>query len=315
MKDTLHNSFELRLTREGVSLKRDQAHTLQINTGLLCDLKCRHCHLSAGPGRKEVMSLQTMEQVIAYAKRNRFATIDITGGAPELVPHIEHLIGNLAPSTDRLMLRTNLTALSQPDKTHLLELFREHRVILIASFPSTNEGQLAAQRGDGVMDPSLKMLQKLNDVGYGIEGSGLELDLVANPSGAFMPTDQEAAERKFKHDLARKWNLHFNSLFIFANMPLGRFADWLEQSENFDAYMEKLHSGFNSCTLDGLMCRTLVSVAWDGNLYDCDFNQAAHIPLGGKPTHISEFEGLPERGTAIAVGEHCFACTAGSGFT
>ncbi len=309
------NKFELRLQREEHSLERDTTQTLQINTGLLCDLKCRHCHLSAGPGRKEVMSLDTMNQVIAYAERNRFSTIDITGGAPELIPHIEHLIASLAPLTSHLMLRTNLTALAQPDKGHLLDLFVEHKLTLIASFPSTNERQLTAQRGEGVMDPSLKMLKKFNEVGYGIAGSGLELNLVANPSGAFMPTDQVSAERKFKNDLARKWGLHFNNLFIFANMPLGRFADWLESSGNLEPYVEKLQNGFNACTLDGLMCRTLVSVAWDGSLYDCDFNQAADIPLGGKPTHISELEGLPERGTAIAVGEHCFACTAGSGFT
>lgn len=309
------NRFEDRLKSESLSLERSESHTLQINTGLLCDLKCRHCHFSAGPGRTEVMGRETMDQVIAYASRNRFETIDITGGAPELVPGIDYLLNALAPLTSRLMLRTNLTALAQANKVSLRSLLRELRVTLIASFPSTNEGQLSAQRGEGVMDPSLEMLRELNQLGYGIEGSGLELNLVANPSGAFMPTDQEAAERKFKRDLARKWDLHFNSLFIFANMPLGRFCDWLHNSGNFDAYMEKLISGFNACTIEGLMCRSLVSVGWDGFLYDCDFNQAANIPLGGKPTHISELEGLPERGTAIAVGEHCFACTAGSGFT
>ncbi len=315
MSDAPLNSFEIRLSQAQITLERDLTQTLQINTGLLCDLQCRHCHLSAGPDRKEIMSRQTMDQVIAYATSNRFTCIDITGGAPELIPQIEHLISALAPLTTRLMLRTNLTALSQPGKEHLLELLRDNKVVLIASFPSTNEGQLVAQRGAGVMEPSLSMLKKLNEIGYGIAGSGLELDLVANPSGAFMPTGQAAAERKFKRDLARKWDLHFNNLFIFANMPLGRFADWLKQSDNLEPYLEKLQAGFNACTLDGLMCRSLVSVAWDGILYDCDFNQAAHIPLGGKPTHISELEGLPERGTAIAVGEHCFACTAGSGFT
>lgn len=315
MKAESQNSFELRLAQQGVTLTRDPCQTLQVNTGLLCDLKCRHCHLSAGPDRKEMMSLQTMEQVIAYAQRNQFATIDITGGAPELVPQIEHLVASLAPLTPRLMLRTNLTALAQPGKERLLDLFVAHKVVLIASFPSTNEAQLSAQRGSGVMAPALKMLKRFNEAGYASAGTGLELDLVANPSGAFMPTDQESAERKFKSDLARKWGLHFNNLFIFANMPLGRFADWLESSGNREAYLAKLQAGFNPCTLDGLMCRTLVSVDWNGNLYDCDFNQAAHVPLGGRPTHISELDRPPERGTAIAVGEHCFACTAGSGFT
>ncbi len=308
-------NFEDRLKAESLRLTRDTTHTLQINTGLLCDLKCRHCHLSAGPGRSEVMNRRTMSQVIAFGAKNPFSTIDITGGAPELVPDIEFLLRQLAPLTGRLMLRTNLTALGRPDKAPLLDLLGELRVILIASFPSTNEAQLSAQRGAGAMESSLRMLQLLNQRGYGMQGSGLELNLVANPSGAFMPTDQEAAERKFKRDLARKWDLHFNDLFIFANMPLGRFADWLRQSENHDAYLEKLQAGFNPCTIAGLMCRSLVSVGWDGQLFDCDFNQAAGIPLGGRATHISELEETPERGTAIAVGEHCFTCTAGSGFT
>jgi len=256
-----------------------------------------------------------MQQVIAYAKRVPFQTIDITGGAPELVPELSELIKALAPLTKRIMLRTNLTALSHPDKAHLLDLFCEHRVILIASFPSTNSGQLEAQRGAGVMDSSLKMLKQLNELGYGVNGSGLELHLVANPSGAFMPTDQEQAERKFKQDLARKWGLSFNQLYLFANAPLGRFLGWLQQSENLTNYMETLVGGFNPCTLDGLMCRNLVSVSWDGTLYDCDFNLAADLPMNGKGIHVSELNGLPEKGQAIAVGDHCYACTAGSGFT
>ncbi|HKJ04116.1 MAG TPA: arsenosugar biosynthesis radical SAM (seleno)protein ArsS [Geopsychrobacteraceae bacterium] len=303
------------LEKQNLLLKRDETTTLQINLGLLCDLACRHCHLSAGPHRTEIMDWPTMQQVIAYAERVHFKTIDITGGAPELVPDLPELIRALAPLTQRLMLRTNLTALYQPDKSHLLELFREHRVILIASFPSTNSGQLEAQRGTGVMDSSLEMLKQLNRLGYGIEGSGLELHLVANPSGAFMPAEQEQAERKFKQDLARKWGLSFNQLYLFANAPLGRFLGWLSQSGNLHDYMEKLVGGFNPCTVDGLMCRSLVSIAWDGILYDCDFNLAADLPLNGKRTHVSELKGLPEKEQAIVVGEHCYACTAGSGFT
>lgn len=303
------------LDKHELTLERDQTTTLQINLGLLCDLACRHCHLSAGPHRTEVMDWPTMQQVIAYAERVPFQTIDITGGAPELVPELPELIKTLAPLTKRLMLRTNLTALVHPDKAHLLDLFCEHRVILIASFPSTNCGQLEAQRGTGVMDSSLEMLKQLNKLGYGVEGSGLELHLVANPSGAFMPTDQEQAERKFKQDLACKWNLSFNQLYLFANAPLGRFLDWLQKSGNLENYMETLVGGFNPCTIDGLMCRNLVSIAWDGILYDCDFNLAAGLPLSGKGIHVSELEGLPEKGQTIAIGDHCYACTAGSGFT
>ena len=307
--------FSDRLQQEGLVLTRQRARTLQINTGLRCDLRCRHCHLSAGPGRTEIMSRATMEQVIAHARCSPYEIIDITGGAPELVPDLPFLIEQLASLTPRLMLRTNLTALNHPQRTHLVELFKRHRVVLIASFPATNLSQLEAQRGQGVMDPSLEMLRKLNDAGYGIAGSPLELDLVANPSGAFLPTGQEQAEKKFKRDLARKWGLEFNQLFIFANMPLGRFLHWLEQSGNLQAYMEKLAGAFNPCNLEGLMCRSLLSVNWDGYLFDCDFNLAAGISLGGKATHISEVSGFQEREMTIAVGEHCYACTAGSGFT
>lgn len=307
--------FAESLEKNELKLLRGQTTTLQINLGLLCDLACRHCHLSAGPRRTEMMDWQTMEQVIAYAERVPFQVIDITGGAPELVPELPEFIKRLAPLAPKLMLRTNLTALSRPEKSHLLDLFREHRVILVASFPSTNSGQLEAQRGSGVMGSSLAMLKQLNDIGYGMEGSGLELHLVANPSGAFMPTDQEQAERKFKRDMPRKWGLSFNQLFLFANAPLGRFLDWLRQSDNLNNYMKKLVDGFNPCTIEGVMCRNLVSVAWDGTVYDCDFNLAADLPMNGKRVHVSELDGLPEQGQPIVIGEHCYACTAGSGFT
>lgn len=307
--------FSDRLRAGGLELTRNQTGTLQINLGLRCDLCCRHCHLEAGPGRPEVMSRGIMEQVIAHARRCQYRVIDITGGAPELVPDLPFLIEQLAPLVPRLMLRTNLTALSRPDKSHLPELCKRHKVVLFASFPATNAGQFAAQRGAAVLDAALQMLKKLNAIGYGVAGSGLELDLVANPAGAFLPAGQEQAEKRFKRDLARKWGLEFNQLYIFANMPLGRFLHWLKQSGNLQAYMEKLTAAFNPCTVEGLMCRSLLSVNWDGYLYDCDFNLAAGIPLAGRATHISELNAYPERGTAIAVGEHCYACTAGSGFT
>lgn len=306
--------FAERLQELNQELIRQRPTTLQINTGLLCDLCCKHCHLSAGPGRSEQMSRQTMEQVVAHARHHSYPGIDITGGAPELVPHLPYLIENLAPLTPRLMLRTNLTALGRPDKQHLLELFIRHKVILVASFPATNPSQLEAQRGLGAMEPALEMLRKLNMLGYGIAESGLELNLVANPAGAFLPSGQGQAEKKFKRDLARKWELEFNQLFIFANMPLGRFLHWLRQSDNLQGYMDKLAGAFNPCTLEGLMCRSLLSVNWDGYLYDCDFNLAAGLPLSGKATHVGELDRLPE-GLPIAVGDHCYACTAGSGFT
>ena len=307
--------FSQTLEDNGISLTRDHAHILQINTGLLCDLACKHCHLDAGPHRLEVMDRSTMDEVIAFASRGRFNVVDITGGAPELVPDLDYLLRSLRPLTGNLMLRSNLTALSDRDRESLLELMVELKISLVASFPSTSPSQTDAQRGAGVMERSVAMLKRLNALGFGMPGSGLELNLVANPAGAFLPADQMATEQKFKRDAERKWGIFFNTLYTFANVPLGRFRNWLEKSGNLDGYLLKLANGFNSCTIDGLMCKTLVSVAWDGTVYDCDFNLAAGIPFGGQHKHVSELLEPPGPGDVIATGDHCYACTAGSGFT
>jgi radical SAM/Cys-rich protein len=307
--------FARTMERHGLQLRRAHTHTLQVNVGLLCDLACRHCHLEAGPGRPEVMRRDTMDEVIAFARRCCFQLIDITGGAPELVPHIDYLIEQLAPLTPKLLLRSNLTALAATPRDDLLEICRAHRVAIVASFPSTSASQTDAQRGKGVGERSVGMLRKLNALGWGREGSGLELNLVANPTGAFMPAAQGETEARFKRDAERKWGIVFNHLFTFANAPLGRFRTWLEASGNYEGYMLKLASSFNPCTVEGLMCRSLVSVSWDGILHDCDFNIAAGLPFGGSPVHVSTLNARPETGTPIATGDHCYACTAGSGFT
>jgi radical SAM/Cys-rich protein len=288
---------------------------LQVNVGYRCDLACRHCHLAAGPTRGEMMTRATMQAVIAYARRGNFQVVDITGGAPELVPELDHLLTGLAREVPRVMLRTNLTALEDDRRVRLVDLCRDLRVTLVASFPAVTASQLEAQRGAGVWCRSVERLRQLNALGYGMPGSDLELHLAANPAGAFLPQGQAAAERQFKRVLAQHLGLSFNHLFIFANMPLGRFKSWLEQSGNEQDYLGKLTAAFNPQAVDGLMCRSLVSVAWDGTLYDCDFNQAAELPLGGVRRHINEMDGPPETGSAIATGRHCFACTAGAGFT
>ncbi len=288
---------------------------LQMNVGLRCNQSCRHCHLDAGPDRKEMMDRTTMEAIIAYARRNSFQLVDITGGAPELNPNLEHLIEEMASACPRVMLRSNLTVMYDRQEQNLIDLCRKHRVIIVASLPSLNIAQTEAQRGSGVWNKNISMLRKLNDEGYGHEGTGLELNLVSNPTGAFLPPSQNAAERKFKKDLDRKWGIVFNNLYSFANVPLGRFKKWLIQSGNFDSYMGRLIELFNPDTIDGLMCRTLVSVSWDGYLFDCDFNCAVNLYLGGTARHISEMNGLPEDGMPITTGDHCYACTAGTGFT
>jgi len=303
------------LVRHGLSLVRDRVHTLQVNTGYLCNLRCRHCHLEAGPGREEIMSRETMATIISFARRFPFQVIDVTGGAPELVPDLPFLVEGLAPFAPRLMLRTNLSALSGAARESLLALCVAHRVVLVASFPSTNPSQADAQRGAGVTETAIAVLKKLNAAGYGVEGTGLELDLVSNPVGAFLPDSQESAERKFRTDLLRKWGVAFNHLHTFANVPLGRYRTWLLRTGNYERYVNTLVEAFNPSAVEGLMCRTLLSVSWDGFLYDCDFNLAVGRPNGDRKVHVSDVRELPSPGAPIAIGEYCYACTAGSGFT
>jgi len=307
--------FRLTLAKHGLTLDRQRTATLQINVGLLCNQRCRHCHFSAGPDRRESMRSETVNEVIAYARGSHFDAIDITGGAPELNPNLVTLIEKLSPLAPRIMLRSNLTALNGATRNHLVDLFKDHRVVVVASFPSTNESQADSQRGGGVFQESISTLKKLNAMGYGQDGSGLELDLVSNPTGAFLPSSQAQTETRFHQVLEQKRGISFNNLSNFANVPLGRFRQWLFQSGNLEKYIEKLASSFNPCAVEGLMCRTLVSVSWDGYLYDCDFNLARGLFMGGRKIHISEMSGPPEPGSPIAVADHCYTCTAGAGFT
>ena len=307
--------FSMTLSRFGLNLTRSETTTLQVNVGFLCNQVCKHCHLGAGPERREIMSWETVEQVINFAQKTKFRVIDITGGAPELNPNLARMIEQFSPLAPRIMLRTNLTALCKSSSDSLLKLIRDNGVALVASFPSLNVGQLEAQRGTGNWEKSLATLRRLNALGYGKPGSGMELDLVCNPTGAFLPASQKQLEDKFRSDLGRKWGIVFTSLYTFANAPLGRFRQWLIESGNFEKYMTRLASAFNECAVDKLMCRSLISVSWDGHLYDCDFNQAEAIPAGGARKHISEVNSPPPPGTPIAVSDHCYACTAGSGFT
>ena len=307
--------FRQTLSEHGLKMDRGDANTLQINVGLLCNQTCRHCHLRAGPGRTENMDSKTAEAVISYAQRAPFETIDITGGAPELNPNLPGLIRGLFPLTPRIMIRTNLSALNDGKRDHLLDLLKACRVVVVASFPSINTSQTDSQRGKGIFPKSINALKRLNAMGYGQNGSGLELNLVSNPTGAFLPTSQVQTEKRFRQVLEKKWGVLFNNLFNFGNVPLGRFRDWLLESGNLEDYLEKLASSFNPCAVEGVMCRTMVSVSWDGYLYDCDFNLARGLYLGGQKIHISEMPGPPESGNPIAVADHCYTCTAGAGFT
>lgn len=307
--------FSHTLSSQGLKLTRDKLSTCQVNLGLVCNQACKHCHLSAGPGRKELMGLKTIHQVVDFVKATDVSTVDITGGAPEMNPHLPVLMDLVAEQGKKLILRCNLSALYDLDTGQIQKRLMRHQVNVIASLPSLNMNQTDGQRGDGIFNKSMAALKLLNDLGYAVPDSGLELDLVSNPAGAFMPSPQASTEKRFKKILLEKWGIGFNRLFTFANMPLGRFETWLKTSGNLNGYLSMLHKGFNPCTLAGLMCRNLVSVAWNGYLYDCDFNLAADIPLGNSPTHITQATPEIFLNREIAVGTHCYACTAGSGFT
>jgi radical SAM/Cys-rich protein len=308
-------TFKETLLQHGLQLTRDQTTTLQVNIGRTCDLTCRHCHQDAGPTRHEMMSAETVAAVIATAVRLNFTTIDITGGAPELLPSLPALIRGVAPLTKTVMIRTNLVALSKAANHALPELYRQLQIHLVASLPAISASQTDAQRGEGVWEASIAMLQQLNALGYGQEGSGLTLDLVSNPAGAFLPPGQSQAERRFRLELTRRFGISFNNLLTMTNVPLGRFRTWLETSGNLQEYLDKLAGNFNPATVSGLMCRSFIAVDWDGFLYDCDFNVATGSHHGNRKLHIAELTELPKPGTPIPVADYCYACTAGAGFT
>lgn len=295
-------------------LRKARPDTLQVNVGYACNLACRHCHLEAGPLRTEAMGPEVMDEVLALARRERFALADITGGAPELNPGLPRLLEGLAGLTPRRILRTNLVALLEMDgREDLLGLLARHGWSLGASLPAVNQGQVDGVRGAGVFERSLAMLAELNRRGWGT-GGGLELHLVSNPAGAFLPPSQTAATKSYRQALERR-GLAFDSLMTFANVPLGRFRTWLESSGGLAAYESELRKRFNPAVVCGLMCRTILSVGPDGRLYDCDFNQALGL-ASGAAARVTDYAGHTEaEGAPIPTGDHCFACTAGSGFT
>jgi radical SAM/Cys-rich protein len=308
-------SFTWTLLQNQLSLTRLNTTTLQVNMGLLCNQSCRHCHLEAGPHRWELMTLETVDEVLAFARRGNFQIVDITGGAPELNPRLPLLIKEISSLIPRIILRSNLTALTDRRRDYLVPLLKEYQVVIIASLPSLNGSQADAQRGKGIFQKSIRALQFLNALGYGLEGSALELNLVVNPTGTELPFPQEKTEKDFRTGLKTEWGVAFNHLFTFTNVPLGRFLYGLIQSDTQDSYRQKLVRSFNPAALTGVMCRSTVSVSWNGYLFDCDFNLAQGLFMGGRKIHISERTALPVPGQSIAVSDHCYACTAGAGFT
>lgn len=308
-------SFDGRLEQAGLHpLLATGITVFQINVGKLCNQTCRHCHVDAGPDRPESMSRETAEQCINALAKTDIPTVDITGGAPELNPNFRWLVQQSRALGRHVIDRCNLSILLLPSQADLADFLASHGVEIVASLPYYRASQTDAQRGKGIFDKSIEALRLLNGLGYGMPGTGLVLNLVHNPAGAFLPARQEAVEAQFKKALRNRHGVEFNRLYTITNMPISRFLEFLLESGNYDAYIERLSNAFNPAAAANVMCRYTLSVGWDGMLYDCDFNQMLELPVDyGAPLHIRHFD--PERlhHRRIVTRNHCYGCTAGSG--
>ncbi|MBI4405218.1 MAG: arsenosugar biosynthesis radical SAM protein ArsS [Deltaproteobacteria bacterium] len=305
-------SFKETLEKCGLTLVRVSPQVVQVNVGKLCNQACRHCHVDAGPKRTEVMSRKTVDRIIELLRLSpEIRTVDITGGAPELNPHFRHLVeGSLGKE---VIDRCNLTVLFEPGQERTAEFLREFRVKIVASLPCYSKENVERSRGAGVFDKSIQALKLLNSLGYGKDDDGLVLDLVYNPSGPFLPPPEKDLENEYKRKL-KEYGITFNKLYAITNLPIRRFLQNLKKLGKLEEYMALLVENFNPEAAKGIMCRSLISVGWDGNLYDCDFNQMLEIPLGGRARTIWDIGSFSEISSGeIVFGSHCFGCTAGSG--
>jgi len=308
-------AFEDRMLQAGQwPLRSVGIETLQVSLGKLCNQTCRHCHVDAGPTRTEIMTRETAEQVVDVLRRFHIPNVDFTGGAPELNPNFEYLVCEARALGRHVKDRCNLTVFDVPGKDHLPEFLRDHQVEVIASLPCYTEENVEAQRGEGVFAKSLAGLKRLNRLGYGKPGTGLVLNLVYNPLGPSLPPAQKGLEGSYRKKLGERYGIEFNSLYTLTNMPISRFLTGLLLQGNHERYMDLLVQTFNPATVEGLMCRTLLSVGWDGRLYDCDFNQMLDLPVNhGLPQHLRDFDAFLLARRQIRTGTHCFGCTAGCG--
>ncbi len=307
--------FEEALAGAGLyPLRATGIEILQVNVGKKCNQTCRHCHVDAGPDRTEMMPDAVVDRVLEIIEATDIPVVDITGGAPELHRRFREIVRRARAAGKRVMDRCNLTILLLPNYADLPEFFAEHRVEVVASLPHYRPRQTDAQRGEGVFEESIEALRRLNALGYGREGTGLILDLVTNPVGTYLPGNQQALERDWKRQLARLYGIEFNCLYTITNMPISRFLEFLQREGRLEQYMERLVTAFNPAAAAGVMCRSTLSVGWDGTLYDCDFNQMLELPVAPDvPRTIFDFDRARLDGREIVLGPHCFGCTAGSG--
>ena len=298
------------------AIRRKKLETLQVNLGYKCNQTCVHCHVNAGPTRTEMMSRETVFEVIAFLKAAGLGALDVTGGAPELNPHFRMLVAAARELGVKVMDRCNLTILEQPGQEDLAQFLTDHEVEIVASLPCYLEDNVDRQRGKGVFETSIRCLQTLNRYGYGQAGSGLTLDLVYNPQGPALPPAQVALEQDYRKQLSERYGIAFNRLYVLTNMPIQRFGSMLISKGQFEHYMDLLKNAYQPQNLDTVMCRNLLSVDWRGYVYDCDFNQMLGLPLAWKGkarTHLRELIGNELAGNAIIVKDHCYGCTAGQG--
>jgi radical SAM/Cys-rich protein len=308
--------FAQRIHLTGQRFDRRALDILQVNMGRYCNQSCIHCHVESGPTRTEMMSRETVDAVLRFLAGTSVPTVDITGGAPELNPHFQYLVETAVNLGRHVMDRCNLTVIFEPGKEYLPEFFKRHRVELVCSLPCYTEENVDRQRGKGTFELSIRALKIFNDLGYGQLGSGLTLNLVYNPVGPHLPPPQDKLEQDYKRELRENFGIEFNHLYCLSNMPITRYAIHLKLRGEYEKYMELLESSFNAATIDQVMCRNLISVGWEGSVYDCDFNQMLDLAMAdddGKRLHVSSMTLEQITNRPIAVGNHCYACTAGSG--
>ncbi|MGZ5084884.1 MAG: arsenosugar biosynthesis radical SAM (seleno)protein ArsS [Usitatibacter sp.] len=312
----MHATLPLLVRTDFPPLNRRRLETLQVNLGYVCNQTCLHCHVNAGPTRTESMTLETLEQVLAYLRASRATTLDLTGGAPELNPHFRHAVREARALGARVIDRCNLTILLEPGQEDLAAFLAANRVDIVASLPCYTAELVDRQRGKGVYDLSIAAIRRLNALGYGREGSGLAIDLVYNPQGPTLPPAQAKLEADYKRILGEQSGIEFNRLYTIANMPIQRFGSTLVSKGQFNDYMKLLRDAHRDENLDGVMCRSLVSIDWRGYLYDCDFNQMLGLPLavaGRARPHVRDVLGRDLEGNPVVVRDHCYGCTAGQG--
>lgn len=311
----MRDTFPLLVNTDFPPLTRGKLDTLQANLGYRCNQACLHCHVAASPKRTEEMSWATMSLLLEFARRQQIKTLDLTGGAPELNPHFRHLVSAARELGMRVIDRCNLTILSEPGYTDLGQFLADQQLEIVASLPCYLEENVDKQRGDGVFQASLQGLRQLNRLGYGQPGSGLVLNLVYNPGGPALPPDQRQLELAYKEQLATRYGIVFNQLFALTNMPIQRFGSQLLAQQQFAGYMALLKGAYQPANLPGVMCRSLISVGWQGEVFDCDFNQMLGLSLGSatRPVHLADLLDQDLTGQPIRVAEHCYGCTAGQG--